>query len=72
MKPKGSRLTERALEAENLRLHRTIASLKAQLISARNGVLARLENTPPDELSDAELTQIIRQKSKSRRGKKKN
>jgi hypothetical protein len=49
-----------ALEQENLRLHRKIAKLEAQVVSAGNGTLARLENTPSDKLTDEELTYIIR------------
>jgi hypothetical protein len=45
-----------ALEHEDLRLHRRITELEAEVISARNGMLARLENTPPDKLTDEELT----------------
>jgi len=36
-----------ALEAENLRLHRRIVKLEAQLISARNATIARRENASP-------------------------
>jgi len=55
-----------ALEEENLRLHRKIAKLEAQVVSARNGVIARLENTPPDNLTDEELTYLIRKGQKKR------
>ena len=49
-----------ALEQENLRLHRKIAKLEARVVSASNGMIARLENTPPDKLTNEELTYLIR------------
>ena len=55
-----------ALEEENLRLHRKIAKLEAEVVSARNGLIAQLENTPPDKLTDEELTYIIRRSQKKR------
>jgi len=60
-----------ALERENLKLHRRIAKLEADLVSARNGEIARLENTPPEKLTDEELTYLIR-KSERKRGRRKN
>ena len=59
-----------AFEEENLRLHRKIARLEAEVVSARNGMIARLENTPPDELTDAELRQFIRIGQKKRNSPK--
>ncbi|HWV99846.1 MAG TPA: hypothetical protein VNZ64_09165 [Candidatus Acidoferrum sp.] len=47
-----------ALEAENLRLHRKIAKLEAQLISARNGIMAHLENTPAEKLTKPQLANL--------------
>ena len=49
-----------ALEAENLRLHRKIAKLEAQLVSARNGLFASLENTPPEKLTDEQREFLAR------------
>jgi hypothetical protein len=57
--PKTLQAKCHALEQENLRLHRKIAKLEAQLISARNGLIAGMENTPPDKLTDAQLTYLI-------------
>ena len=54
------------LEAENLRLHRKIAKLEAQLVSAKNGLIARLENTPPEKLTDEQLTFLIQKSSRKR------
>ena len=55
--PKGKWL---ALQQENLRLHRKIAKLEAQVVSARNGTLARLEKTSFDKLTDEQLERIAR------------
>ena len=51
-------LRQQALERENLRLQRKIATLEAQLISARNGATARFEYRPPGGLSEADLLAI--------------
>lgn len=48
-----------ALEAENLRLHRKIAKLEAELVSTRNGLIARLEITPPEKLTDEQLAFLV-------------
>ena len=49
-----------ALVKVNLSLHRRIAKLEADLVSARNATTARLENAALDELTDHELQHIIR------------
>jgi hypothetical protein len=48
-------LRQQALERENLRLQRKIATLEAQLVSARNGFIARHEYRPPGGLSEADI-----------------
>ncbi|MCX6921934.1 MAG: hypothetical protein NT154_01755 [Verrucomicrobia bacterium] len=60
-----------ALNLENLRLQRKIAKLEAQLVSERSGTIARLENTPPEKLSDEELTYLIRKAEQQDAGPKK-
>ena len=37
--------------------------LVAQLISARNGLIARLENTPPEKLTDEQLLGLARRRT---------
>ncbi len=60
-----------ALERENLRLHRQIAKLEAQVVSARSGTIARFESTAPEKLTDDELTYLVRkgQEEDAARGK---
>jgi hypothetical protein len=60
-----------ALERENLRLHRKAAQLEARLVSVRSGTIARLESTPPQKLSDEELTYLIRKAQQGDAGPRK-
>lgn len=50
------------LKFENLKLQRQIAKLKAKLVSVQNGVIATIERKPLENLTDGELSKIIRQK----------
>ncbi len=50
-----------ALREENLKLERRIVALEAQMISARNKIVALHERIPPSKLTDDELKEKIRQ-----------
>ena len=51
-------LRQLALEKENLKLHRKIATLEAQLISARNRTTAQREDRSHGGLSEADMEDL--------------